>query len=121
VDDKTLPGYQDFVFHKPKVTVFADGDFWHGWRFPVWQHRLSSFWREKVAQNRARDVRNLRTLKRLGWKSIRIWEHQIEEDVMECVRRIVRELAVDTINWKRVRDVHNTLPPLKRRNRLPKP
>ena len=50
--DNTLPGYPDFVFPRAKVAVFVDGDFWHGWRFPIWQHRLSSFWRNKIADNR---------------------------------------------------------------------
>jgi hypothetical protein len=40
---------------------------------------------------------------------------------MECVRRIISELHVESVNWKRIRDVHDSLPPLKRRNRLPRP
>lgn len=119
--DKTLPGCPDFVFPKAKVAVFVNGDFWHGWRSSVWQHRLPSFWRKKIAENRERDAKNFRKLQRLGWKSIRVWEHQVEEDVLWCVRRIVRGLGVGSVNWKRIRDARSSLPPLKRRNRLPKP
>jgi len=54
--DGGLPGRPDFVFQRQKLVVFVHGDFWHGWRFPVWQHRMNRFWREKIAANRAREA-----------------------------------------------------------------
>ena len=36
------------------------------------------FWRRKLAANRARDRRVVRTLRRRGWRVLRIWEHEIE-------------------------------------------
>jgi len=83
-----LPGRPDFVFARARVAVFVDGDFWHGWRFPVWEHKLSPFWRDKIAGNRERDQRNFRKLRRAGWKVIRIWEHQINRDLDSCIARI---------------------------------
>ena len=88
--DKGLPGRPDFVFKRAKVAVFVDGDFWHGWRFPLWEHKLTPFWREKIGKNRERDQRNFRRLRRDGWTVIRIWEHQIDRDLDVCVGRIVR-------------------------------
>ena len=41
----SMPGRPDMVFMGARVVVFIDGDFWHGWRFPIWSHRLSSFWK----------------------------------------------------------------------------
>ena len=87
---KNLPGQPDIVFSRVKLAVFIDGDFWHGWRFPLWQHKLSKKWRDKIAATRERDRRNFRKLRRLGWKVLRIWEHQIERSPEECVRRILR-------------------------------
>ena len=72
-----LPGRPDIVFRRLKLAVFIDGDFWHGWRFPLWQHKLSEKWRDKISANRWRDARNFRRLRRLGWIVIRIWEHQV--------------------------------------------
>ena len=46
---KGLPGTPDLVFPGPKVAVFVDGDFWHGWRFPAWRHTLTPYWAEKDA------------------------------------------------------------------------
>ncbi len=83
-----LPGRPDIVFQRLKLAVFIDGDFWHGWRLPLWQHKLSEKWRNKIAANRARDARNFRRLRRLGWKVVRIWEHDIERQPAECVERI---------------------------------
>ena len=70
---RDLPGKPDIVFRRAKVTVFIDGDFWHGWRFPLWEHKLSEKWRNKIKRTRERDQQNFRELRRLGWKVVRIW------------------------------------------------
>ena len=75
---RVLPGSPDIVFQKEKVAVFVDGDFWHGWRLPAWEHKLSKFWRDKLRANRARDQRNFRRLRANGWKVIRIWQHELK-------------------------------------------
>src|ERR1700741_2656994 len=49
---KSLPGRPDFVFRKCRVAVFVDGDFWHGWRLPVWVDKLTAKWAEKITSNR---------------------------------------------------------------------
>jgi DNA mismatch endonuclease, patch repair protein len=86
---KDLPGCPDIVFRRIKLAVFIDGDFWHGWRFPLWEHKLSEKWRDKIASTRNRDQRNFRKLRRMGWTVIRIWEHQIETDVESCIERVL--------------------------------
>ena len=60
---KDLPGKPDVVFKREKVAVFIDGDFWHGYRFPVWEHKVSDFWKNKIASNRKRDIKNHSKLK----------------------------------------------------------
>lgn len=87
---RRLPGRPDIVFRKAMLAVFIDGDFWHGWRFPLWQHKLSPKWREKIATTRDRDKRNFRRLRKLGWRVVRIWEHQIERDPTVCADKILR-------------------------------
>lgn len=85
---KRLPGSPDIVFPKERIAVFVDGDFWHGWRLPKWEQKLSAFWRKKLTANRARDRRNFRRLRAAGWTVLRIWEHQIYADLPACGRRI---------------------------------
>ena len=78
-NNRSLPGSPDIVLPSHRVAIFVDGNFWHGWRLPTWEHKLSAFWRDKLRANRARDQRNFRRLKRLGWRVCRIWEHQAKD------------------------------------------
>lgn len=86
---KSLPGKPDIVFPRVKVVVFVDGDFWHGYRLPQWEHKLSDFWRDKIARNRERDQKNFRRLRKLGWRVVRIWKHEINQDLDSCLNKIV--------------------------------
>lgn len=90
---RDLPGRPDFVFRNAKVAVFVDGDFWHGWRFPQWRDKLSEKWEAKIDGNRRRDARNRRFLRRMGWRVVRFWEHQVAADIDACVARVVRVLG----------------------------
>lgn len=86
---KDLPGRPDFVFRECRLVVFVDGDFWHGWRLPLWRDKLTAKWARKITTNRLRDFRVHRSLRRAGWRVIRIWEHQLEKDLQACVKRVV--------------------------------
>lgn len=119
--DRSLPGCPDFVLPKYRLAIFVDGDFWHGWRFPIWKHKLSLKWQIKISENRRRDASNRRKLRRMGWKVLRIWEHQIEADLFGCLDQIIRSAGTKSLTRTQFADVTATLPPLKRRNRLPKP
>jgi DNA mismatch endonuclease (patch repair protein) len=90
---RSLPGSPDIVFSGSRVAVFVDGDFWHGWRLPTWERKLSPFWREKLRANRKRDQRNFRKLRLLGWKVVRVWQHQLTEDREACMRRIIQTVS----------------------------
>ena len=83
-----LPGCPDVVFSRLRIVVFIDGDFWHGWMFPKWRHKLKPYWKQKIGGNRDRDRRNFRRLRNLGWTVIRVWEHQIEADAAACAHRV---------------------------------
>lgn len=87
---KALAGSPDIVFMSARVAVFIDGDFWHGYRFPAWQYSVSDFWRKKIALNRQRDQRNFRRLRSMGWRVLRVWQHQIEKDLESVVVRIAK-------------------------------
>lgn len=90
---RDLPGRPDFVFRVEKVVVFVDGDFWHGWRFPQWRGKLSRKWEDKIEGNRRRDIRNHRRLRYMGWKVVRLWEHQLSADIDACMIRVQRALG----------------------------
>jgi DNA mismatch endonuclease, patch repair protein len=85
---KDLPGRPDFVLRNRQVAIFCDGDFWHGWRFPLWRLKLNEKWEAKIEANRRRDAANHRALRARGWIVVRLWEHQIERDLDSCLERI---------------------------------
>lgn len=86
---KDLPGRPDVVFRKARVAVFVDGDFWHGYRFPSWEDKVSDFWKKKINKNRERDAANHRKLRQMEWMVIRLWQHEVEEDFDACIDRIL--------------------------------
>jgi DNA mismatch endonuclease (patch repair protein) len=97
-----IAGCPDIVFTKVRVLVFVDGDFWHGWMFSKWRHKLGPYWKKKIDGNRSRDRRTHRRLRTAGWIVLRIWEHQIEANAAECARKVIatvegaqRALAAD--------------------------
>ncbi len=85
---KALPGRPDVVFTRARVAVFIDGDFWHGYRLPAWEKNLTEFWKRKIRGNRDRDRRNFRKLRSMGWRVVRLWQHQIHRDLDGCADRI---------------------------------
>jgi DNA mismatch endonuclease, patch repair protein len=90
---KTLPGRPDIVFPVARLAVFLDGDFWHGYRFPTWRHAVPKFWRIKINGNRDRDRRNFTKLRRMGWRVLRIWQHEVERDLRSCINRVISEYS----------------------------
>lgn len=96
-----LPGSPDIVFPRARVAVFIDGDFWHGFRFAQWAEKLSDRWQQKIAGNRCRDRRNRTQLRKLGWRVIRLWQHEVKRDLDKCVGRVLsaadsREQGIST-------------------------
>lgn len=89
---KKLPGKPDLVFTKAKIAVFCDGDFWHGHNWAIRGYgslenelkRYSDSWAKKIRNNIARDNKNSKTLKDMGWTVIRVWESDIKKDVKKC-------------------------------------
>ena len=69
--------------------MFVDGDFWHGYRFPSWEDKVSDFWKKKINRNRERDAANHRKLRQMEWTVIRLWQHEVEADFDACIDRIL--------------------------------
>ena len=76
-----LPGKPDIVLPKYHIAIFVHGCFWH-------QHTGCidcsnpktniKYWGPKLLANLQRDRKNRRTLRRLGWTAIVIWECQTQ-------------------------------------------
>lgn len=88
-----LPGRPDIVFPRAKLAVFVDGAFWHGRdieRLEQQLHVRRRFWMAKIIANIERDRRNDAALRRLGYRVVRLWDHQIKKDPVRCALRILR-------------------------------
>jgi DNA mismatch endonuclease (patch repair protein) len=99
---KKALGTPDIAVPSQKKAIFIDGDFWHGFRYPIWKKRLNTdFWRNKIERNRERDMVYHRRLRRMGWKVIRVWEHQLDKNFNRALDRIVLFLSMNGRGYKR--------------------
>lgn len=74
---RDLPGNPDLVLPRHKKVIFVHGCFWHAHPGCARGTRPSSnrvFWRRKLDGNVQRDRRNLCRLRRMGWKTLVVWE-----------------------------------------------
>lgn len=89
-----LTGKPDFVFRKHRLIIFVDGCFWHG--CPKHSSQPASnrvFWKRKLLRNKKRDRVVTRQLRKLGWRVLRIWQHElIKRNEKRCLIRIGRAL-----------------------------
>jgi DNA mismatch endonuclease (patch repair protein) len=82
-------GKPDFIFKQVRLALFVDGCFWHGCpkhcKIPAGNR---AFWKKKFAANKARDGRVNRELRKLGWRVVRIWEHDLAKRGEACIQKI---------------------------------
>jgi len=95
---RTLPGRPDIVLPKHGVVIFVHGCFWHrhGCSLSSEPSTRRTFWNDKFARNVARDARNARALRTLGWRVLTVWECTLrtkssrERAISGLVRKILR-------------------------------
>jgi DNA mismatch endonuclease, patch repair protein len=74
---KDLPGRPDIVLPRYQAAILVHGCFWHrhkGCRFAYTAKSRQDFWKQKFTENVERDRRNLRALRKLGWRCLTVWE-----------------------------------------------
>lgn len=119
---RTPVGRPDVVIPSPRVAVFIDGCFWHGCPTHYVRPRTrTDFWSAKLVENTTRDRNQTRDLEVLGWRVVRVWEHEVFTalaDVLERVERATRgESEIDDLGWRVVRvDVIDATTDLERRH-----
>jgi DNA mismatch endonuclease, patch repair protein len=78
------------VFLRCRVAIFLDGCFWHGCsRCRSIPATNKAFWKAKIQGNIERDRNVTRMLRAMGWKVLRIWEHDLKADSEGILRRVL--------------------------------
>jgi DNA mismatch endonuclease, patch repair protein len=91
---KKLPGQPDLVFPMTQKVIFVHGCFWHMHpNCPKGRPPKSKldYWVPKLEENRRRDLRNERELRKKGWRILVVWQCELK-DIEKLKRRILNFL-----------------------------
>jgi DNA mismatch endonuclease, patch repair protein len=77
---RALPGQPDIVVPRLKKIIEVRGCFWHrhGCKLTTTPKTKTEFWQTKFCNNVERDRRNLRMLRKEGWRVLVIWQCQLK-------------------------------------------
>lgn len=95
LSDRALPGTPDVVLRKYGTVIFVNGYFWHrhkGCSRATTPETRREFWEAKFACNVARDERNRKEFRRLGWRVIVVWECRVKE-ILSHPERLARAVV----------------------------
>jgi DNA mismatch endonuclease (patch repair protein) len=86
---KNVSGYfgkPDILLKKYKAVIFIDSCFWHGCKkHGSTPQTRKKFWKEKIERNKERDKEVSKHYKKIGWKIVRIWEHDINKNIEKAL------------------------------------
>ena len=88
-----LPGKPDLVFPSRHRVIQVNGCFWHGHSCRLGRMPKSGldYWRMKIISNQERDKKSVKSLRKLGWKCLTVWECTLgDED--KLAKRIINFL-----------------------------
>jgi DNA mismatch endonuclease Vsr len=94
---KRLPGSPDFANRSARWAVFVNGCFWHhhaGCRKATVPKTNTNFWTLKFRDNRRRDARAIRSLRKEGYLVVTIWECQAKR-IRAKLGKILEARGVD--------------------------
>lgn len=80
------------VLPKYRTVIFIDSCFWHGCeehcRMPSTRAR---YWKDKIERNKRRDREVNRHYEEKGWRTVRIWEHDLKKKDFEFDFGMIKE------------------------------
>jgi len=89
-----LIGKPDIVFPYKGLAVFVDGCYWHGcpkcYREPKTN---TEYWKNKIARNQQRAKTVRRQLNRNGWRVMRVWEHELKNNLDKVICKIKKRMS----------------------------
>jgi DNA mismatch endonuclease (patch repair protein) len=102
---KDIPGRPDIAYPGRRIAIFVHGCFWHGHDCPRGARAPKAnadYWSAKVARNKARDAATIATLEENGWRSLVVWECELNDTgaVSACLASVLREPVVSSGSGK---------------------
>lgn len=93
---KSLAGEPDFAVRSAKTTIFVHGCFWHGHpncKRAALPKTNTTFWKRKIDENRKRDGRVARLLRKEGWHVINVWQCSLRNPgrVLSRLKSVLQE------------------------------
>jgi DNA mismatch endonuclease (patch repair protein) len=74
-----MEGNPDILIRDAKIVIFVNGCFWHGCRKHFRLPKTNTeFWESKIKRNIKRQKESVLKLRKLGYKSLIIWEHNLK-------------------------------------------
>ena len=79
--DKKLPGTPDIVLKRKRIAIQVRGCFWHGHNCKLSNYPKTNrkYWKNKINNNKKRDRKNDKLIKKMGYKLIIINECKINK------------------------------------------
>lgn len=91
-----IDGRPDFHLSNTGILLFCDSSFWHGRRKEDFKGKAfkknKEFWINKLSENRNRDQRTNRRLRRQGWSVHRFWDTDIYGNKEKVIRKLKRAI-----------------------------
>ena len=92
IHSQHLPGKPDIYLPKFRTVIFVHGCFWHrhvGCKKTTTPRSNKKFWDQKFRDNKARDARNERLLKKSGFTVLTVWECELKnpQKVLSSLRK----------------------------------
>lgn len=92
INNKKLPGKPDISIMKYKLTIFIDGEFWHGYNWNKRKDQIKSnrnFWIPKIERNLQRDKEVNRELQEMGYTVFRFWANEVKTNLKTCINDVL--------------------------------
>lgn len=90
---KGLFGKPDISIKKYKLVIFVDSCFWHycplHGKIPETNRE---YWEKKLNRNRERDKNVNAYYQEKGWHLIRVWEHEVKDNMGLIIDRIIKTI-----------------------------
>ncbi len=88
--DKKLPGKPDIVLKRKRIAIQVRGCFWHGHNCKLSNYPKTNrkYWKNKINNNKKRDRKNDKLIKKMGYQLIVINECKVRNKKVNLLNKL---------------------------------